>query len=351
MSVEASPAAATGSARRVSFWVPLLLMVVLMVAIGAYTESRSSAFLSEYNLNSLLLTSVPLALVAIAQANALLVGGFDVSVGAVMALVVMVGSFILTSSQSIGVALASSAGLIGIGVVVGLANAGLIRVFRLPSIIATLATLSVVQGITLTLRDAPGGEINADLITVLTKSWGFVPIWLIAVVALAVLWDLWLYRTSSGLTTRAVGLDESSSRRLGVPSTWVAVRAFLLSGVMAALAGFFLASQLAAGIPDPGLSSKFALNSIAAAVLGGASLAGGRVSFTGAVFGAVFLSLISLNILPLLGLQSWYELILTGGLTLLALALYQGGELSLRTRSAWHVLRSSREALPADRIQ
>ena len=156
-----APVPAPVPARRVPSWVPLLLMALLMVGVGAYTQSRSSAFLSEYNLNSLLLSALPLACVAIAQANALLVGGFDVSVGAVMALVVMVGSFILTSSRSTPVALIATVALLGIGVGAGLANATLIRAFRLPSIIATLATLSVMQGITLTLRDAPGGEINA----------------------------------------------------------------------------------------------------------------------------------------------------------------------------------------------
>ena len=90
-------------------------MALLMVGVGVYTHSRSSAFLSEYNLRSLLLSALPLAFVAIAQANALLMGGFDVSVGAVMALVVMVGSFILTSSRSAPIALVAALALLGIG--------------------------------------------------------------------------------------------------------------------------------------------------------------------------------------------------------------------------------------------
>ena len=193
-------------------------MALLMVGVGAYTQSRSSAFLSEYNLNSLLLSALPLACVAIAQANALLVGGFDVSVGAVMALVVMVGSFILTSSRSTPVALIATVALLGIGVGAGLANATLIRAFRLPSIIATLATLSVMQGITLTLRDAPGGEINAHLITILTKSVGFVPIWFIVVVAVAIAWDIWLYRS------RGASPAERSVSTRTLPAVWGCVR-------------------------------------------------------------------------------------------------------------------------------
>jgi ribose transport system ATP-binding protein len=339
MSAQASAPTAPRPVRRVPFWIPPLLMLLLMVAIGIYTDSRSSAFHSDYNLNNLLLTSLPLAIAAIAQANVLLVGEFDVSIGAVMALVVMVASFILTSSVSAGVALASTLGLLAIGLVVGIGNAILIRLFRLPSIIATLATLSIVQGITLTLRDAPGGEINSQLISILTKSWSFFPVWLIGVIALAVAWDFWLYRTAFGLRVRAVGLDEPSSHRLGIRPTLVMVRAFVISALLGAIAGFFLASQLAAGIPDPGLSSLFALNSIAAAVLGGASLAGGRVSFTGAVFGAVFLTLISLNILTYIGWQSYMQLILTGALTLAALAIYQGGDMWLRLSNAWSEFR------------
>jgi ribose transport system ATP-binding protein len=335
--------------RKVPGWLPLASMAVLMFAVGAYASARSPDFLSEYNLNTLFGSSgaLPLALVAMGQACVLMVGGFDVSVGALMTLTVCTASYWLTSTASVFVLVVGSLALVGIGLAVGLVNAGLVRRVGLPSIIATIATLSVLQGLSLRLRPVPGGEINIDITDALNTSWGFVPVAFIGVVVLAALGDLWLYRTSSGLTTRAVGLDEESARRLGARSERINWRAFLLSSLMATIAGFFLAAQV--GIGDARTGSGYALTSIAAAVLGGASLAGGRGSFVGAVFGAVFLSLI-INVLPLPNilpgfLREWSDAlpqISIGALTLLALIVYQAPELLARLRITWRNMSARR---------
>jgi ribose transport system ATP-binding protein len=261
-----------------------------------------------------------------------------------MTLTVVVGSFILTGSETWYELAFGSLALIAIGLFVGLVNAGLIRKVGLPSIIATLAALSVMQGISLQLRNVPGGEISTDVMDALNTSVSFVPVAFIGVVVLAVLWDLWLYRTRGGLTARAVGLDESSSRRLGAPAERINWQAFILCSLMATIAGFFLAAQV--GIGDARVGGGYALTSIAAAVLGGASLLGGKGSFVGAVVGALFLSLI-INILPLPNVLPEFLLewsgalgyISIGVLTLLALILYQGPELWVRARTAWRDLR------------
>jgi ribose transport system ATP-binding protein len=320
-------------------------MTVVMLAVGGYAAARNGDFLSEFNLNSLFGSSgaLPLALVAMGQVHALMMRGFDVSVGALMTLTVVVGSFVLTGSTWYSLVFGSLA-LIAIGLAVGLINAGLIRKVGLPSIIATLAMLSVLQGISLQLRPVPGGEISSDVLDALNTSVGFVPVAFIGVVVLAVFGDLWLYRTRGGLTARAVGLDEDSSRRLGAPVERINWRAFVLCSLMATVAGFFLAAQV--GIGDARVGSGFALTSIAAGVLGGASLLGGKGSFVGAVIGALFLSLIT-NILPLPNivpgfLREWTDAlgyISIGVLTLLALVLYQGPELWARARTAWQSAR------------
>jgi ribose transport system ATP-binding protein len=134
---------------------------------------------------------------------------------------------------------------------------------------------------------------------------------------------------------------------MGAPSQRVNVRAYLLSSLLAVVAGFFLAAQV--GIGDARVGSGYALTSIAAAVLGGASLLGGKGSYVGAVVGALFLSLIT-NILPLPNilpgfLLDWsgsFGYISIGALTLLALVLYQGPELWQRTRTAWQDMRRAR---------
>jgi ribose transport system ATP-binding protein len=310
---------------------PLALLTTLIVAVGAYTAVHQSAFLTSYNLRNLLLATMPLALVSLGQTSALLVGGFDVSVGALVTMCVVVASFTMTPETS-GLGLIPGAlALVAVGLATGVFNAILIRVLRLPSIIATLATFSILEGASLLLRDHPEGSINSDVIEALTTSVSFVPYAFVGVVVLAVLADLWLYGSRTGLALRAVGLDETSSRRLGMATGRVVILAFVVCSVMASIAGFYLATEVQIGSPIIG---NYALESIAAGVLGGASLAGGRGSFVGTLLAALFLSLIG-NVLPLFQQPTEYAQITIGVLILLALVLYQGPELLARFRTSW----------------
>jgi ribose transport system ATP-binding protein len=221
-----------------------------------------------------------------------------------------------------------SLALLGVGVATGFFNALLIRVLRLPSIVATLGTLSILEGLSLWLRSYPQGAINTDVTNALTKSVGWMPLAFIGVVVLAALADLWLFRSRSGLALRAVGLDETSSRRLGMSTGRIIVFAFVVCSVLASVAGFYLAAEVQVGSPIIG---NQALESIAAAVLGGASLAGGRGSFFGTLLAAFFLTEIN-NVLPFFQQPTEYAEVAIGALILFALLLYQSPELVARFR-------------------
>ena len=313
-------------------WIPLVLLAGLICAVGAYTAVRQDAFLTQYNINNLLLATMPLALVAIGQTTAMLVGGFDVSVAALVTMCVVTASFTLKADESAFALFLGSLAILGVGLATGIFNATLIRVLRLPSIIATLGTLSILQGASLLLRDHPSGEINFDVIDALnTTRFGFMPLAFIAVVVLVVLADLWLYRTRTGMAVRAVGLDETSSRRLGMATGGIVFLAFVVCSLMASIAGFYSAAQVQIGSPIIG---DYALTSIAAAVLGGASLAGGRGSFVGSLLAALFLSLIN-NVLPLFQQPTEYAQMTIGALILLALLIYQAPDLVARLRTSW----------------
>ena len=309
---------------------PPALMTLLIVALGAYAATSHSAFLGRSNLNSLLLEAMPLVLVSMGQATALFVGGFDVSVAALMTMCVVTASFTLTPGMSTAALFPGALAVVGVGVATGIFNALLIRVFRLPSIIATLGTLSVLEGASLLLRSYPTGAINTDVTSTLTDGFSFVPLAFVGVVVLALAADAWLYRSSGGLAFRAVGLDATSSRRLGRPTGRVVVLAFVVCSVFAALAGFYLAAEVQIGSPIVG---NEALESIAAAVLGGASLAGGKGSYVGTLLAAFFLTEIN-NILPLFQQPTEYADMAIGVLILVALALYQAPELASRARAA-----------------
>jgi ribose transport system ATP-binding protein len=323
---------------------PLAFLGLLILGLGTYAAVSHDAFLTEYNIRNLLLTTMPLALVALGQTNALLVGGFDISVAALVTLCVVTASYTMAAGSEWYILFLGALAVVGVGLATGLLNATLIRVIGLPSIIATLGTLSILQGVSLVLRDHPEGPISTEFASAMNTSVGFMPIAFIGVVVLAVLWDLWLYRSRGGLSVRAVGLDETSARRLGTNTGRVVFLAFVVCSLMAVVGGFFSAAQIQTGSPIIG---GYALQSIVAAVLGGASLAGGRGSFVGSLLGALFLSLI-LNVLPLLQQPTEYGQIAIGGLTLFALIVYEGPELWRRLRVFLADRRTARAAsLPA----
>jgi len=270
---------------RVRAWTSVALQIVLILIVGNYTASRSPAFLSEFNLNSLLLATLPLALVTMAQMNALLAGYLDISVGSTMTMGVIIASFIVVDKAPPNVVALGGLAILGMGVLVGLFNAVLVRWVKLPSIIATLATLSILDGIALSLRPIAAGLINFDVLDSLTASVGFIPIAFIIMLIGAAVWDVWLYATPAGLTLRAVGHDSQAARRIGAATTRIRVGAFVVSGLMAAVASFFLAAQV--GVGDPRAGTSYALSSLAAAVLGGSSLMGGRGTFIGAIVSAL----------------------------------------------------------------
>src|SRR5262245_27623840 len=320
-------------------WLPILAMLVLIFVLGAYTNHRESSFTSEFNLNGLLVATMPLALAAMGQTSALMVRAFDVSVGALMTMCVVTASFVLTPDVAGWQLVLGVLAVFGVALAVGTTNVILIRGLGLSSIIATLAMLSILDGISLWLRPQPDGTINTGFINFLLKSVGFVPIAFIVIVVVALAADVWLYRSSGGLAARATGLDEQAADRRGVRVGRLFVRAFFLTAFAAAMGGFFLAAQV--GIGDPRIGSSYTLTSIAAAVLGGASLLGGRGSFVGAVVGALFLNVV-INILPFLNVSASYGRILVGIFTLVALSFYQAPELWARIKLAIANFRLSR---------
>jgi ribose transport system ATP-binding protein len=309
------------------------------VILGGYTNNRDSSFLTTFNLNGVMVATMPLALAAMAQTSALMVKAFDVSVGALISLCLVVSSFVLGPDEgwfslSLGMLF-----VIGVALGVGAVNVLLIRWLKLSSIIATLATYSALQGVSLWLRPTPKGSISYEFVEKLLYSFGFMPVAMIVIAAIAVLADVWLYRTPGGLAARAMGLDEESASRRGVRVGYLFVRAFFISAFAAAIGGFFLAAQVQVGDHAAGLS--FTLTSIAAAVLGGASLLGGRGSFVGALVGSLFLNII-VNILPYLGWSAAWGRIMVGVLTLVALSFYQAPELATRLRTSISNLRLAR---------
>ena len=309
---------------RFRLWMPVALQILLVAALLWYTNARFPGFVNATNVSQILILALPLIVAAMAQTHALLVGYLDLSVGGMIGLGVVVASFLIGAEASVPQILFGIGVILVCGVALGLVNAGLIRGLKIPSIIATLATLSILDGISLTMRPTAQGVISPDLVSVLTTSIGPIPVAFIVVVVGAGLADLWLHASGSGLELRAVGFDERSAKRGGVSTSWLRVRALLLAAVLAAVASFFVMARSPIG--NATIGSTFALNSITAAVLGGASLAGGRATFLGSTVAAVLLALI-ITVLPYLGLSPDDGPMIIGILVLIGIVLFQLGDI------------------------
>ncbi|HJQ77756.1 MAG TPA: amidohydrolase family protein [Acidimicrobiia bacterium] len=309
---------------RVRLWMPVALQILLVAGLLWYTNTRFPGFVNASNITNILLLAMPLAVAAIAQTHAILVGYLDLSVGAMISLGVVIASYLIGVESGVGQILAGSAAVLGAGLVLGLVNAALVRGVKIPSIIATLATLSILDGISLSLRPTAQGTISADLVSVLTFGIGPIPVAFIVIVLGAGLLDMWLHASGSGLEVRAVGFDERAAKRGGIRTNWVRVRALLIAGVLAAVASFMVMARSPIG--NAQIGSTFALNSITAAVLGGASLAGGRATFVGSTVASVLLALI-ITVLPFLGLSSSDGSMIIGVLVLAGIILFQVGDL------------------------
>lgn len=298
--------------------VPRILPIVgILMALCVVTECLNGAFLGSINLYTLLQSLAPLVCVAIGETFVLLVGGMDLSVGPLMSVVTVVASYTLVGGA--GKYWPAIVMILAIGVSVGLFNGLLVEVAGLPDLVATLGTYTVLEGVALILRAEPGGTIATSFSDALGARVAFVPVTFIMVlVAAAVAW-WFLFRNRLGIEMRAVGSSRGAARVTGINVKRSRILAYAISAVMASIAGLFLASIIQSG--DPASGNSFVLEAIAAPVVGGVSLSGGVGSPVGTVIGACVIGGLA-NLLTLQGVSAYWQQVLTGLLTALAVASY-----------------------------
>ena len=311
----------------------LSLLGLILVLLGAYTQSQESSFLTPAGIYNVLLLALPLAAVAAAEFVVMFIGGIDISVAGTMGVTVCLLSFWVQSGSTV-VALILSL-LIGIcvGILIGIGNSTLIERLQISPVIATIATLGILQGVGLTLRPTADGVIDLGLTELLTKKLWVFP-WPLVVIGVLFLVADWLMRsTGMGLRLRAVGINSQFAYRLGVNAPRLRQLSYVMCAALAGVAGVILAGQV--GIGDSTVGNQYILLAIAAPIVGGASLLGGRGTFFGCGLGSVLLAL-GLTLPTTLNLGEGWNYILTGGLTLIALTIYTQGvwtAVSLRSRS------------------
>ena len=296
--------------------VRITALVALVAIPSVFAQSQNSTFLTTFSIYNVLLLVLPLIVVAAAEYVVLMTGGIDVSVGATMTLAVVLVSFWVQDGSMVKVLLMAAVVVVFCAVAVGGVNAVLIEKIGLPAVIATIAMLGVAGGMALVLRPTAGGLVSPSLTSLAQNRVGPVPISLIVLVIVLAVVDISFRRTGFGLRVRAVGLNGVFAQRLGIATGRVRAASYVICSALAALAGVVLAAQI--GVGDPSAGNSFTLLAIAAPVLGGAALSGGRGTLVGAAMGSLIL-VISQSLVTVLGMSDGTSYVFTGALTLLAL--------------------------------
>lgn len=289
-------------------------IIAIFATVFATLQAISPGALSYFDVTSLANGGATLALVAIGQTIIILTRGFDLSAGAVISLVNVTVASIPQETLG-GQILAAMAG-IGVGAAVGAFNGLFVGFLRLPSIVVTLATMFLVRGLTLLIMPSPGGMVGSDLTALLTGDAvpGFLPS---SIVVLGLALAVWMVIKGSrfGTALYAVGSDPEAAAAIGLPLARTRFMAFTLGGAFYGAAGVFISAQI--GAADPLVGDPILLQSFAAVVLGGTSLAGGRGGAVGSVFGAYTLMLL-VNILLALDVSAYYSTVVEGLALLIA---------------------------------
>ena len=275
----------------------LIAMIVLYYVLFVLKQHRAPG---NFELSTTVNNTLSVGLAAIGQALVVLTGGIDLSVGGVVDVTNSVAAQMMHDNPGSMLAVSLLVLLIGAGA--GLLNGVLVAYGRLQPIVVTLATLAIWQGVALLVLPQPGGLIPpgfSNLLAGTIPALDNLPGGLVVLAVLVLLWHL-LRRTPFLVALYAIGNDERAARANGLPILRAKVGAYTLGGTFAGAAGLYFAAVTTSG--DATSGTPLTLTSIAAVVLGGISLFGGRGSAAGALAGAFILTLL-LNVLFFAGVN------------------------------------------------
>lgn len=287
------------------------LFLAVMIIFAVLTADR---FVTMRNLRNLLSANIGLLLVSYGQLCCVLLGGVDLSTGSVISLTNVICVTLITDSPSTWVLTGILSLAVGAGI--GFVNGLLVTKGNLQPLIATLATQTFFAGVALLIMPNPTGTLPSKLCKFISKGCNYLVPVLIVLVTTVIMWIV-INRRKFGRALLAIGGNEQSARSSGIHVDRVKIKAFMLCGFMAALAGLYISAFTTSGSPIVG--DAYTQKSINAAVVGGAALAGGKGSVIGCIAATLILGIIS-NLLNLKGVSSYYQYVFQGLILIIALS-------------------------------
>lgn len=292
-----------------------LLIIILLVMI--YFATQNERFASLGNLRAVLIAAAPFALIALGQSIVILTGGIDLSVGSVVALGAMSAAWLSLALPAEQLWLAIALAVI-IGTVAGIINGLVIAYLNVPPFVATLGMLTGASGIAYVIGNgAPINGLPEEFgIIANTKIFGFqFPVYLM--IGAFVIMGLVMRYSAFGLRVYAVGGNRTAAEVAGVNAKRTLVQVYTLSGLLAGISGVVLASRVGSGPPSLGVG--YELLAIAAVVIGGASLMGGRGTVWGTLLGLIIIQTLG-NGLDIMIVPAYWQSVINGVVIVSAVA-------------------------------
>ncbi|WP_349885073.1 ABC transporter permease [Microbacterium sp. WHRI 7836] len=291
-------------------------MVIVMVLIIAFFLYRSARFGTVDNLQTILVAAAPFALIALGQTLVILTGGIDLSVGSVIAASAVFGSLTAKAFPD-QIWLAIVAGVV-VGFIAGAINGFVVSVIKVPPFIATLGMLTLASGVAYVAGNgAPITGLPADFSRIANAQFGGltlpVILMIVGILGLASI----MRRTTWGMRVYAIGGNPIAAGIAGINVGRTIFSVYAISGMLAGISGVMLASRVTLGAPNLGVG--YELDAIAAVVIGGASLLGGRGSIWGTALGLLLIQTLN-NGLDILTVPAYWQKVIKGVLIVAAVA-------------------------------
>ncbi len=292
-------------------WVILLILIVGSAAI-------SPDFMSTTNLLNILRQAAPLMIVALGQTLVILVGGIDVSVGALIATTTVIGGSLMRDSDALIAPITLL--VIGVGVIVGLIHYLMIVRVRTDALITTLGTMLILTGLNLIYTGGAPRSNVPDLFRELSDGRLLgIPIIVLVALLIAAALSFALRRTTFGRRIYAVGSNRGAARLAGIRAHRTEGLAYVLCSVLAVIGGLALLARIGTG--DTAAGEGMELDSIAAVLIGGTAFGGGKGRVEGTIAGVLILTVL-FNVFNLMGVSRFAHLIVKGVVVIVGVALY-----------------------------
>jgi ribose transport system permease protein len=291
-------------------------IIAVYVVVFATLSILTPNFLTFSNVMIGLRQAVFTAIVAFAMTFVISMGGIDLSVGSTVGISSMLVAILILGGMNIFIAIVI---VIAIGALIGVFNGLIVTKLGIPYFIATLGTMSILRGIIyVRTKGIPLYGLRFPSFRFVGQGYlGVFPVPIIITLLVLFLSYYLFYKTRFGRYTVSIGSNEDAARLVGIPVDLIKIRVFLLSGAYCALAGVILAARSEAAIPEAG--SAYEMDAIAATVIGGTSMSGGKGNIVGTAFGAVLMATIR-NGLSLLNVNTFWHQVVIGSFILFAVA-------------------------------